>query len=1361
MNHKFIKKTLAVTTSIATTLSVSGISLLMPVFVATAVTINEGDTIKTADSFDVWIVKHMGTKKFKRLILNPAVFNSYGHLKWENIKTVSSAEMAMYTESKLVRAVGDPKVYELSSALNSDTGQKRWVNMTAAEFIAAGNDWDSIYEINTVDRNNYTAAADITPTTVTPTPTPIPTPTPPPTTGTGVTVSLSSDTPKAGSVAMGAGNVVFTKLDFMGKENTTITAISVMRGGLANDTDLSEVKLWDGSTQLGSTQALNSTTHKAVFTGLSWVVPAGTTKVLTISGSIAGTGTATTSTAPALGIAAKTDITADKAISGTFPLNGQPMTIAGLAIGRLDVAVRTVPADQSPISGASDQEIASWTFSAVNEGISVRKVKLTQTGSAGTADITNVKLKINGVQVGTTVASLASDGTATFDLASAPIEILSGSNKIIYGHADIASGINTARTARFEITNSTDITSFGTNTGGSVTITGASGATFSAQTGTAQTISQATVLAVTTNGATNPSAQTFVRGATQQLITAFRFSAGAGEDQRVTRVKLSLGGTGADATDMSNVTLYKYDQTTAVESMIGSPTAFVGTIATYGLNTTPALDAGLFDVTKNTNYIVHVRADITSAASWTGLGIFMNEVRVDGLTSKADIGAATITSVDVIGEVTTHAAHATVGTVTMSLSPNSAAAQNVVPGKTDFEFMRADFTMANEPATLSSIIVDLCDAAVCTNEAGNTTSPAESGDFTNVKLWDITGGGKTQLGNTVASPSATASFSFNLLIEKDKTKTLAVTADIPTNAFTVAWTSSTSATGIDRDITATGVWSAATVTDPTADTLGNLMTARQETLTISFQAVPASTVIVNAGQAVISKTVFAAGNAGDVRVTQIKFTAASTTGLSLGDSGAIETVFGTVKLFDGATQLGQTLSAFTDNDTTGDNVTFSGLSITIPKGTSKLLELKANVLAAGPGTAFVGIADLTANAATDVVATGLSSNSTIYGTGTDNDDSGSITLATSGTILVEVDAASPSRKYVAVGTAGKTGVDAIAFKITAGTSTAESIDVERVSVALQLSDDGGNNTNTNDVPNIASVSLYQGTTQASSVAYPAGSNASNIASSTLTFGTWSANVFTATPLRIARGASTVFTVKINLNGTANGANSTTTPRFYLQDVSGLTDGDATVITARGVDSGSRVQSVTGSGTKNPETAGNFNEMVVVRSKPIFALCTASNCSKASPSGALIPGVTEVLRWRITAEGDDVIFDGSPSGNGSNIRFTVAQSSTQSGTGRDFVFYEVGQTGSRHTVSTTFVGNPTVNFLYATSTISGGAYKEYYLTADLTDFTVAGNTFRLSVENAAADISWSDNSSKDINLANITDGLPMTGNTITK
>lgn len=1306
MNKKFLKKAVAVTTTVATTVALSGVSVFAPVFIATAAShITDGDIIKTTDNFDVYIVKNTGDKKFKRLILNPEVFNSYGHLEWDNIEIATQAEMDMYITSELVRAVGDPKVYKLTP--NGDVGTRQWVNMTAAEFISEGFDWDAIYEINEVDRNNYTLGSDVAIGGVIPT-------------NTGVTVSMASDSPAAMGVAKGAANVVFTKVSFVGgTDNNTITAITVTRSGLAADADITDVKLWDGVTQLSSTQALNTVTHKAVFTGLGWVVPSGATKTLTITASVA-TGP-TVGNVPQFGIAAASDIVGASVVNGTFPVNGNGMTIAGVSVGILDVTVRSVPGNNNPVSGSTDQEIASWTFDAEVEGMSVSSIKLTQIGSAANADMSNIMLKIGGVQIGSTVTALATDGTATFDLASAPIVIDSGTSKIIFAHADIAVGVTTSRTVQFEITNAADVVAFGSNSGGSVTITQdetGDSLAFVAQDGVAQTISQGTILTVTANGATNPSSQTFVRGASQVLVSAFRFSAGAGEDQRVARLKLGLGDTGqaVDATDLSNVTLYTYDPTTAVETQVGTPTSFVGALATYGANTT-GLDSGVFDVLENGNVIIHVRADISSAATWTGanMGIFISEVRVDGIKSQGDIGAVTSgdDTVDAIGDsaITKHS-QADVGTITLAVSPSTPAAQDVVPGTLGFEFAKFDFTMASEAATLSSLTLNLCDGSVCSDGAAGT---AESADFTNVKLWN----GSTILG-TVASPSGSATFSFNLNLPKDQTVTLSVTADVPTTAIAV-WNASTSSVAVDLDITAIGVSSNATISDPGADAIGKLITAKAETLTVAFQALPASTVVVNASQVVISKVVLTAGTVGDVRITSMTFTADDVTGLN--GASVASANLGSLTLYDGTTVIGGPKSL---TDGTPDTVVFSGLNLLITKGTQKLVELKANALVGGTNF-FVGFADLTGT--TDVVATGALSNATIYGTGTDADDSGQLTISTAGALAIAIDAGTPDAALVAVGLTGKSGVEFSKFKLSA---TNEAIAVESITVTLLQ--ENNDTSDDNDVPNFASLTLG-----GSSTVFPTGDNLSAVKT----------YIFTFSPeLIVPKDGNVVLTLTAEMNGTSNGANSTTTPQFTI---AANTD-----VTSKGVDSGATIVA-TG-------TATAVNEMTIVRTKPTFALCTASICSKASPSGALVAGVTEVVRFRVTADaGNDVLFDGSVH----NIRFTVASNLSDTATSTADLYdaatdaiiaTQLAIAGSGG--SDGIKNGATLDFVTANVTIPAGGWKELYVKADLASYNSTNDFFRLDILKTASDLSWGDGVTSDI-TSTLTDGLPLTGGTLTR
>jgi hypothetical protein len=131
--------------------------IIIPLGVS-AITIIDGDLIKTSDNPDVYIIKIIGIEKYKRLILNPEIFNQYGHLKWENIKTISQTEMDEYTVSDLVRAVGDEKVYKLYP--NGDTGEKRWIK-TADDFNGFNYKANAIYEINSYERDFYAVGSDL------------------------------------------------------------------------------------------------------------------------------------------------------------------------------------------------------------------------------------------------------------------------------------------------------------------------------------------------------------------------------------------------------------------------------------------------------------------------------------------------------------------------------------------------------------------------------------------------------------------------------------------------------------------------------------------------------------------------------------------------------------------------------------------------------------------------------------------------------------------------------------------------------------------------------------------------------------------------------------------------------------------------------------------------------------------------------------------------------------------------------------------------------------------------------------------------------------------------------------------------
>ena len=115
---------------------------------AQTIFIQDGDLIRATGTVDIYIVKIVQNKQFKRLILNPTIFESYGHLRWENVKDVSQATLNQYTTSNLVIEVY-PNLEPVSGNVyalfpEGDVGVKRLV-------VGGSYDNNSVYYINHIE----------------------------------------------------------------------------------------------------------------------------------------------------------------------------------------------------------------------------------------------------------------------------------------------------------------------------------------------------------------------------------------------------------------------------------------------------------------------------------------------------------------------------------------------------------------------------------------------------------------------------------------------------------------------------------------------------------------------------------------------------------------------------------------------------------------------------------------------------------------------------------------------------------------------------------------------------------------------------------------------------------------------------------------------------------------------------------------------------------------------------------------------------------------------------------------------------------------------------------------------------------
>lgn len=422
---------------------------------ASAATIVEGDIVSpdaeyvdadgnTYFPYDVFIIKYMGDKKFKRLVLNPEVFDSYGHLNWADIKVVTVAELEAFSTADAVRADGDDKVYKLFPA--GDSGTKRWVE-TLDCFATNNYDWDSVYVINTTDRDNYTTGSSMC--------------------GGGddvvtgpINLSLASDNPAASTLPNNAQGVTFLSVRITG--SGMVNQLTLKRMGAGEVNDFGEIFIYENGVRLTSGRSLSASTSKVSFINLGLQAPTTIQVVADLSTS------SNAGNVNYFGIESSSDVTGTGTVGGVFPLNGNPMGTSGAAAGELTITAAGSGSRNVTI-GATEVEISQFKIAVATEGANIERIQFFNGGNADATKVTNLKLKDNlGVTVATATA-IGADGYVTFVFDS-PYYIKKGDNEIFHVFADIGA-IKPDRTIILYQELATDLLGIGTTYGFGMKVT--------------------------------------------------------------------------------------------------------------------------------------------------------------------------------------------------------------------------------------------------------------------------------------------------------------------------------------------------------------------------------------------------------------------------------------------------------------------------------------------------------------------------------------------------------------------------------------------------------------------------------------------------------------------------------------------------------------------------------------------------------------------------------------------------------------------------------------------------------------------------------------------------------------------------
>ncbi|MGD0976820.1 MAG: hypothetical protein ABR875_00805 [Minisyncoccia bacterium] len=122
--------------------------------------LHEGDFIRAVGDIDVYIINDFG---YKRLILNPAICLMYGHLGqgcFSAVKVVAPSVRDAFITSWFFTngETKDGKVYRLVQT-SGDTATLHWLNISGADFISEGGDFNSVFLINSNEQRSYQPAA--------------------------------------------------------------------------------------------------------------------------------------------------------------------------------------------------------------------------------------------------------------------------------------------------------------------------------------------------------------------------------------------------------------------------------------------------------------------------------------------------------------------------------------------------------------------------------------------------------------------------------------------------------------------------------------------------------------------------------------------------------------------------------------------------------------------------------------------------------------------------------------------------------------------------------------------------------------------------------------------------------------------------------------------------------------------------------------------------------------------------------------------------------------------------------------------------------------------------------------------------
>lgn len=553
-----------------------------------------------------------------------------------------------------------------------------------------------------------------------------------------VTVSKSTDTPTA-NIPLGASNVTLAKFSFYaGGEPVKVRFLPVIiTRGVATTTavnvDIRNVSVIDDvgnsvgtsiSSPTGNWGTVDSTTgsYAADFgtssSYINYIVPANTTRVLSVKADVQSGATATT-------LRAGVRLVDTASPCGTCNLEGQISFQASATGGAILGNVLTIAT--SPLTVVTNPSFAAPTYVAGANGMRVGSFVLTASSAEGERvstltirketnadfDAQSLKVMVGGTQFGTTQAIVADTDTAMTFSGSSPILVPAGGSIVVDLYADIL----TSTTAV------THATVFDLSSGSAVGSVSNSSITWPAVVnGQAIVVSAGSTLTLTTDS-DNVSARYLVMGSVDNVLYKLKLTTNNTEDVRVTDITFrdSVAPTTTVAS-YNNVRLYDGDTLLA-----GPVNVTLGTAANPTLNTVVFSlgSSSSLIVPKNGSKTITVKADVPTFISGGALSNSAHTMSISAISSVTAYGKDSSIAATISGTPTGTAqtVYRTKPTLTSSVLGATSARTRVAVD--DIATLNWTANAAGD-LTITSVVVKFIGSAVNSGTAAFTADLIDS-----------------------------------------------------------------------------------------------------------------------------------------------------------------------------------------------------------------------------------------------------------------------------------------------------------------------------------------------------------------------------------------------------------------------------------------------------------------------------------------------------------------------------------------------------------------------------------------------------------------------------------------------------------